>query len=75
MEQRKATPTNNRQEGVLVRTHWLYDGAPQWARLDIDHANSEAKISFIRSENDEVTCHAKIKTGKPIKLSKSCKST
>lgn len=63
---------NEIQEGVQVKTHWVYDRQPTWADLDLTPENREARIRFIRSKDDRSMCEVRIPTGKPLVADASC---
>lgn len=70
--QRKDRPVNNKQDGVQVQTGWFFDGSPYWAELIIDQEKGQAKVDFIRSEDDQIGCSLTLKTGKAAVLGKNC---
>jgi hypothetical protein len=53
-ETRKAKPVDYFDDGVHVKTQWLFDGTPHWVRLDTNVQSSQFKLSFVRASDDHV---------------------
>jgi len=75
MEQRRPEPRGETQQGILVKTEWLFDRAPYWVRLDIDTVRADVTARFIRSRDDRESCTARMRSGASAELSPNCAAT
>lgn len=63
---------NDTQDGVAVRTQWIFPRRAYWVRLRLPDEGAEAQAEFVRADNDQVSCGVRIATGKPAVLSSRC---
>jgi hypothetical protein len=69
---REDGPTDHTQSGVRVKTAWLFDMTPHWARLQLDSTQNIATVHFVKASDDRVPCRAALSTGFSAVLSNQC---
>ena len=52
----QAYPRTQSLDGIDLKTLWIYDGNPTWARLDIDADKNSALLSFIEVDSERTAC-------------------
>lgn len=70
-DERKTIPLNYRDDGVRVKTRWLFPGGFYWTRMDVNTEESTVWLNFVRSEPDQVSCSARIYP-RPMLLRPNC---
>ena len=75
MQAREPSPRRDVQEGIEVRSRWLFEQAPYWVALRTDAATGSASVRFIRAKDDFVACEARLVTGEAPKLAPGCART
>ncbi len=66
---------NETQQGIRVKTAWLFNETPHWLRLDVApnaRSGPEAVFHFVRASDSHVACSMRIKTGYPAELASNC---
>jgi 3',5'-cyclic AMP phosphodiesterase CpdA len=73
-EARRPEVRNDVQEGIRVRTEWIFDRTPYWVRLDLDSNDQDGKstVRFIRARDSRETCTVVIRTGSVSELGDNC---
>ncbi len=74
-EARMGENLDETQEGMRVKTAWLFDGHPHWLRLDLypkAPRGPEAIFHFIRAKDHQLACSMRIRTGYPAELGSNC---
>lgn len=66
---------DGKQEGVNVKTGWMYDGTPHWVRLDLDSKTNMATVNFVRTKDDKSQCTVHLVTGQAAKMEENCRKT
>jgi len=72
---RDAEVRNEVQEGLRLRTHWMFDEKPYWVRLRLPRgskAASELEADFIRATDDRLRCSVVLRTGAPALPQSNC---
>jgi hypothetical protein len=64
---------SNTQEGITVRSRWLFQESPHWARLRLSPENKGLIVDYIRADSDQVVCTLELQTGKAAKLGNNCR--
>jgi len=59
----------DRDDGISVRTLWMYRKDPHWIRMDVEEG--EVSFEFIRAAGNRVQCRASIRGGE-LSLDPSC---
>jgi hypothetical protein len=72
---RDAETRNEVQEGLRLRTHWMFDEKPYWVRLRLPRGSkvtSELEADFIRATDDRLRCSVVLRTGAPAAPKANC---
>jgi len=62
----------DRDDGISVRTLWMYRRDPHWVRMDV--VEGEVSFEFIRATRNSVECRASIR-GRELSLDSRCGSS
>lgn len=73
-ETRAERPVNYKEDGVEVRTNWLYKKHPHFARLDFRGSREDVWITFVDAKTNQISCSAKI-FPRPVVMNQVCSKT
>jgi len=69
---RSPSLVNNTQEGINVRTRWLFEEATHWVKLIPSATSPTARLEYIRAKDDRIVCTVDLQTGKRATLGTDC---
>jgi hypothetical protein len=55
-----ASPVDYVEDGVRVRTRWLFRGGYYWTRLDVDGTTGDVWVNYVNSDRNQVACSVRI---------------
>jgi hypothetical protein len=66
------TAFTNRQEGIRVKTEWVYSPRPTWLQLTVHADSAESTLTFIDARSNRATCTVRVRTGEWLWLEDDC---
>ncbi len=75
MQARKPVARRDTQEGISVRTLWLFEEAPYWVAFEPNVESGLVTFRFVRATDDAESCRLTIRTGEAPRLAGKCGRT